>query len=670
MRKLKIYEFSPKQIMTLIDSAIFNSQSAFEVFEGANVGIAIHQLVYDDNGMAIDYRFVKVNPKYARIVKVNKDELEGKKALTIIPSLGTSLLSAFDQIVKSGESQRLVKYSDRLQIYLDIKAFSPAPGIFVSFIDDVTDKTLNNLALRKSEGKFRALHDNMTQGIVYQNPQGEILSANISAQEILGLSIDQMQGRTSIDPRWAAMHLDGSPFPGETHPAMMTIKTGKTYKNIVMGVFRPTSDDTVWINVTSVPLFRDDDEIPFQVFTTFDDITARIEAERALKKSEKAKNLAIEDSRIKSNFLANMSHEIRTPLNGIVGMIDVMSKSHNFEKAQEDQIEIIKKSSLVLLDILNDILDLSKLEAGQFQIHKRPAQINGIIHQVENLFSAQVKNQNIEWESNYDPKLEDYLLLDDAKITQVISNLVGNAVKFTQKGCITVSSRFIAKKDEETEFKIEIKDTGAGISDEDQQEIFKEFKQAQGESVSKHKGTGLGLAICKNLIELMGGEIGVYSELGKGSTFWFRLKAKKVEVEKSLGNIVEPKKPKEGRNEFGLKVLLTDDNEVNIKVAEFMLRQMKCEIVPALNGQEAIDMAAKHHFDLILMDIQMPVMDGIEATQKLRDLHSKLPPIIGLSANAMEGDAEKFINLGLDDYLSKPLTINTLKDKLNQWFPV
>lgn len=655
--------------MTYIDSSIFNSQTAFDVFERANLGIAIHQMIYDENNTAVDYQFVKVNPKYASIVKFSKEELEGKKALEVIPMLDQSLLLAYDEIIKSGESQRMLKFSDRLQIYLDIKAFSPGPGIFVSFIDDVTDKTLTQLAIRKSEEKFRALHDNMTQGIVYQNNLGEILSANESATIILGLSLDQMQGRSSIDPRWQSIHLDGSPFPGETHPAMMTIKTGKTYKNIIMGVYRPTTSDTVWINVTSVPLFRDDHEIPFQVFTTFDDITARIDAEKALKKAEKDKNIAIEDSKIKSNFLANMSHEIRTPLNGIVGMIDVMSKSHSFEKAQEDQIEIIKKSSLVLLDILNDILDLSKLEAGQFQIHKRPSQINGIIHQVENLFSAQVLNQNLKWESNYDSKLEDHFLLDDAKITQVISNLVGNAVKFTERGTITVSSKLIAKKDDEVEFKIEIKDTGAGITDEDQIEIFKEFKQAQGEPISKHKGTGLGLAICKNLIELMGGEIGVYSEIGKGSTFWFSLSSKIVEVEKNLEDIQANRESAEEKSEFNLKVLLADDNEVNIKVAEFMLSQMKCEIIPAQNGQEAVDMVAKHSFDLILMDIQMPIMDGIEATQKLREIHSKLPPIIGLSANAMEGDAEKFINLGLDDYLSKPLTINTLKEKLNQWFP-
>lgn len=655
--------------MTYIDNSIFNSQTAFDVFEGANIGIAIHQMIFDENNMAIDYKFVRVNPEYARILKFKKEELEGKKALEILPILDKSLLNAYEEIVKSGESQHIQKFSDRLQIYLDIRAFSPGPGILVSFIDDVTNKTLSQLAIRKSEEKFRTLHDNMTQGIVYQNTNGEIISANSSAEEILGLSLDQMQGRKSIDPRWEAIHLDGSPFPGETHPAMMTIKTGKTYKNIVMGVFRPATQDTVWINITSVPLFKEDENIPFQVFTTFDDITGRIEAEKALRKSEKAKNLAIEDSKIKSNFLANMSHEIRTPLNGIVGMIDLMSKSHDFEKVQKDQIEIIKKSSLVLLDILNDILDLSKLEAGQFQIHKRPAQINSIINQVENLFSAQVKNQNIEWESSLDNELEDYLLIDDSKITQVISNLVGNAVKFTKEGSIAIHSSLIAKTKEDIEFKVEIKDTGAGISDHDQQEIFKEFKQAEGDPVSNQKGTGLGLTICKNLIELMGGEIGVYSELGQGSTFWFSLKAKIVEKEHSPQAKPSNKDPENQKTEYNLKVLLADDNEVNIKVAEFMLSQMKCEIIAAYNGQEAIDLVADHDFDLILMDIQMPIMDGVEATQKLREKYSKLPPIFGLSANAMEGDAERFINLGLDDYLSKPITINTLREKLKQWFP-
>ena len=210
-----------------IDPNIFNSKSAFDVFERANVGMAIHQMIYDENKIPVNYKFIKVNPEFSRIIGLDTEEIEGKYALQVLPKLDKSIIDVYDEIIKTGKPQRLLKYSNRLNIYLDIKAFSPAPEIFISFVDDVTESTLNQLAISQSEEKFRTLHDNMTQGVVYQNRRGEILSANKSAQHILGLTLDQMQGLTSIDPRWGSIHLDGSPFPGDTHPAMVTLRTGK-----------------------------------------------------------------------------------------------------------------------------------------------------------------------------------------------------------------------------------------------------------------------------------------------------------------------------------------------------------------------------------------------------------------------------------------------------------
>lgn len=657
--------------MPSIDQSIFNSQTAFDVFEGANVGFAIHQIIFDETEIAIDYRIIKVNSAYARIVKLDKEDLEGKDSSDLSKLMDRSLQSVYENIVKTGKSQRLLRYSNKLDIYLDIKAFPVGVSFFIGIIDDVTQSTLNQLAISKSEEKYRTLHDNMTQGIVYQNTQGEILSANDSAQEILGITLDQMQGRKSIDPRWGSVHLDGTTFPGDQHPAMKTLSTGKTYRNVIMGVFRPVTDDKVWISITSVPLFRENEKTPFQVFTTFDDITQRITAEQALKKSEIEKSVAIEDSRVKSNFLANMSHEIRTPLNGIIGMIDVMSNAQNFSEAQFEQINIIKQSSLVLLSILNDILDLSKLEAGKFDLHQKPTNINSIVRQVENLFSAQVVSQNIEWLSDLDDHLENLMVVDGPKLTQVISNLVGNSVKFTEKGNITIRTQILERNDIHTALKIEIIDTGAGISLVDQKKIFKEFTQAQNAKATEHKGTGLGLAICKKLVELMGGQIGVTSKIGKGSTFWIKLNLKNSTLEKSEDKKSNNPKIDPILSDIAAKklhVLVADDNAINIKVAELMLSQIGCTGDSVVNGQEAVEAVYKGKYDLVLMDIQMPIMDGIEATQELRKSGNNLPPIIGLSANAMDGDAERFISMGLDDYLSKPLTIDDLRTKLEKWF--
>ena len=240
-----------------------------------------------------------------------------------------------------------------------------------------------------------------------------------------------------------------------------------------------------------------------------------------------------------------------------------------------------------------------------------------------------------------------------------------------KKGSIAIRSKVINKTGDQVELRVEVADTGAGIPEEDHQSIFTEFEQSHSQKTSKHKGTGLGLAICKKLVELMGGKIGVHSKPGKGSTFWFTLKAKAqslVKVSSTLAttknSISDDQLPK-----LNLNVLLADDNQVNIKVAELMLQKFGCKVTSVLNGKEAINKFKKQRFDLVLLDIQMPVMDGIEATQKLRAMKTNLPPIIGLSANAMEGDAQRFIKMGMDDYLCKPVTVEAFKQKLVNWFP-
>lgn len=641
-----------------------------DLFKSAPFGAALHQMLYDEEGKAINYSFLRINSAFERITKLKASEIEGKTVLEAIPKIDREMIDLYNGIVKNHESKRYLQFSNTLGKYLDIKAFFLAGDYFISIVDDVTDHTLKDIALKESEETFRALHENMTQGVVYQNTKGEIISANPSASNILGLTLDQMQGRTSIDSRWKAIREDGSIFPGEEHPAMVSLKTGETVRNIIMGVYHPSDDKTVWININSVPLFRKGAAEPYQVFTTFDDISTQKAAQKALIQSEKDKELAIQDSKVKSSFLANMSHEIRTPLNGIVGMIDLMSQAENLTDLQKENINIVKQSSMVLLKVLNDILDLSKLQAGKFQLDSSSNNIHDLIDQVKNLFSAQLINKKLTYTSSHSSDLNKNVLLDSTKFIQILSNLVGNAIKFTNEGGIHLTSSLLEENEEHLILKIEVQDTGEGIGKSDQENIFTEFKQVNEELNRNHKGTGLGLAICKKMVELHGGEIGVNSIVGEGSSFWFTIKVLHSN-ETTIPDKTKDSTPtlqESASSSFDLKVLVVDDNEVNIKVADLMLQKLGCKVFSANNGFEAIELYKNHSFDLILMDVQMPIMDGVEATQILRENHKKLPPIIGLSANALAGDAQKFIDLGMDDYLAKPITSEILFKKLKKWF--
>lgn len=379
-----------------------------------------------------------------------------------------------------------------------------------------------------------------------------------------------------------------------------------------------------------------------------------------------------QNASFKEQFLANMSHEIRTPLNGVIGMIDVLMTNTDLDDLQREYIGTVHRSSQDLLAILNDILDLSKLEAGQMKIEQADMNVHSVVHKVKGLFAAEAKQKGLSIRSVYGEDVPQSFKAGEIRLTQIISNLVGNAVKFTTEGEIVIKTSLVENRPEAMVVKVEVIDNGDGISEADQQKLFSQFQQLDQSSTKSIKGTGLGLSICKRLVELMHGEIGVVSEEGRGSNFWFTFTAYPLtQAEREQKQQKEQKSkpsPKDKFPNFNLNVLLVDDNDVNLMLAEIMLNNFGCVAQFAENGLLALEKCKENTFDLILMDIQMPVMDGVEATQKIKADHPDAPPIIGLSANAMEGDAEKYMGLGLDDYLLKPLTLEALGLKLGDWF--
>jgi PAS domain S-box-containing protein len=379
-----------------------------------------------------------------------------------------------------------------------------------------------------------------------------------------------------------------------------------------------------------------------------------------------AKELAERSLKVKERFLANMSHEIRTPMNGIIGMIDLLA-STSLDSEQSEYLRTIKNSSDTLLNIVNDILDLSKIEAGKMELKLRPVHLVSTFEKIYDLYSQQALLNNNAFFYHLDPKLPDWVMTDETRLFQVLSNLTSNAVKFSpKKGTINLSIRVIETSDKLYTFKVSVKDSGIGISEEDQKELFQSFNQLDSSSSKNYGGTGLGLAISKELVKSLGGEIGVVSTPGLGSTFWFTFKSQATEAP-----VVVPEQTDIVTREFTTdppRVLLVDDNQVNRNVASKILQKSGCIVEECSGGRDAIEAVKNNSYDLIFMDIQMPEMDGIEATSEIRRLRPKdIPPVVAMTAYSMEEDRERFLSQGMDDYLAKPIKADRLIQTVKKW---
>ncbi|CUW39729.1 putative Signal transduction histidine kinase [Magnetospirillum sp. XM-1] len=432
--------------------------------------------------------------------------------------------------------------------------------------------------------------------------------------------------------------LRGEYGPGEVED--LVAERVEKARNFTAHCFERERPDGTVIEVRGTPL-------PGGGFvTTYTEITDRKRAERML---IHAKDKAEEMARVKANFLATMSHEIRTPMNGVLGMLHLLTGSP-LTPEQKDHLETAQSSARALLAIINDILDFSKLEAGQMKLEAAHFDLGRLMDEMMALMRGAAQDKQLALQSRIGEGVPRHIVGDPTRLRQVLTNLLGNAIKFTENGGV-VASVEAEPEDAPTRLRFEVADTGIGIEPAAAPALFAEFVQADSSITRRFGGTGLGLSICKKLVEMMGGEIGFTSIPGEGTTFHFTLPlAAATGQSASAADSDDPHLP-------SLAVLVAEDNPVNQKLTTTLLKRWGQRVTLAHNGAEAIAALARQPFDVVLMDVHMPGIDGLEATRRIRAMSGPVAtiPIIAMTADVLDGDASLCLEAGMDDYVSKPV---------------
>jgi PAS domain S-box-containing protein len=549
------------------------------------------------------------------------------------------------------------------------------PDFFISIVDDIQQRKRIEEALRDSEGRYRSLIAELQIGVLLQGPESEIVLSNSKARELLGLTEDQLLGKTAFDPEWDVIHTDGTPFSAATLPVPLAITTRQPVHNVVMGVYRTITQDRIWLQVDAAPQLAANGGVR-QVVCTFMDITARRLAETQLAQQHEnleqlvttrttelktAKQASDEANHVKSEFLATMSHELRTPLNAVMGLTRLLGDSP-LSRRQRDYTDKIQSSARALRALIDDILDFSKMEAGQLHLESVPFSLDAILRTTATVMGIGVARKPIEILFQVAPDVPNEMVGDALRLQQILLNLTGNAVKFTDAGTIVVSVRSLRQSDTQVKLQFSVHDTGIGIPVAQLASIFEGFNQATHSTKRLYGGTGLGLSISARLAQLMGGQITLSSTVDLGSEFRLEVPLALVShASKAPAAVIQP----------ALRLLIIDDNPM----ARDVLTQTCTDLgwlVTAVDGGaaglEELRQSANQgrDYDVMLLDWRMPDMDGLEM---LRQAYSApdvglAPVVLMVGAFELEQALAASDDLHLEAIVSKPATPSRLQEAL------
>ena len=524
----------------------------------------------------------------------------------------------------------------------------------IGVLQDVTDYVRAREAIAESEMRYRMIADNTTDVIGRISLEGVIRYVSPAIQRLAGYSVEDMEGTKTF----SITHPEDI---GTVVAAFRHLMAGRTPdKAIRYRIRHKNTGEWIWVEANPRVVVGPSGE------PEFIDVLRDIRGQVALEASMlRARSEAEAGARAKADFLANMSHEIRTPLNGIVGYAALLASSPDLPPKHRRHADVISSSSKGLIRIVDDVLDFSALDSGEVGFEMRPLDIRNLLRTTVETLHVQAAARKLQLHARYDARLANSYLGDDARIRQVLFNLIGNAIKFTNAGSIDIDCETVRNGSRQT-VRCTVRDTGIGISTDKIGNLFSRFSQADSSISRRYGGTGLGLAISQKIIRAMGGEIGVESVEGAGSTFWFTLPLAATDVASGLTMSTTPTDaapPVQHR-----RILVVDDHDINRELAAVLLSPMGHEVVLASDGEQALQFVEREAFDLIFMDIQMPGMDGFAATRAIRAMEvGKSTPIVALTAHAMRQQVDECIRAGMDGHVAKPFSVETLQHAVAKW---
>jgi PAS domain S-box-containing protein len=636
-----------------------------------------------------------VNPKMAHMLGYTVQEMLGRPLLDFMDRDSQLLMQrrlASHSSAASQPDQVDFRFFRKDQSSLwgllsstSIQSDNGEPGGTLAMITDITERRQASIALSNSSQRMASVFGAVTNGLVVQDSHGHILESNAAAERMLAAS-------PAGNSLWQAIREDGSAFDQRSHPVHITLSTGEAMRDVLMGVQQPDGSLS-WLSVNTEAI-RDEYGKVGMVVASLTDITYHKRSESALRELnehleervaqrteqlDQAKQVAEEASLAKGQFLANMSHEIRTPMNGVIGMAYLALKT-DLEPRQRDYLEKIRFAGEHLLGIIDDILDISKIEAGKLEIERVNFSFDHVVQTLMTVVAPRAAGKNLELLFEIDPQLPAVLVGDPLRLGQVLINYANNAIKFSEQGSITVKVRKVVADAKHCLVRFEVCDHGIGLSQDEMSKLFQSFQQADTSTTREYGGTGLGLAICKQLAQLMGGDVGVDSRPGAGSTFWFtaNLGISDQAAPAMLDSMVQTAAAMRASADAALvmrtlkhaRILLVEDNTFNQQVALELLEEAGASVCLANNGEEALDLLRQTQFDCVLMDVQMPLMDGLQATRHIRaDPQLAHLRVLAMTATATSEDRVRCLDAGMDDFISKPIQPAMMYQTIASWLP-